>query len=73
MGIYLLIFMGGSPFGSLLIGYSAENFGVRQTVAGCGVISLIAAVTIWVFFNKKVAPPADLRVSSVIPVIDTLG
>jgi MFS family permease len=71
MGIYLLIFMGGSPFGSLLIGYSAENFGVRQTVAGCGAISLIAAVTIWILFNKKVTPPADLRVSSVIPVIDT--
>ena len=67
MGIYLLIFMGGTPFGSLLIGYLTEALGVRQTVAFCGAISLIAALTIWALFNKKVTPPEDLRVSSVLP------
>jgi predicted MFS family arabinose efflux permease len=67
MGIYLLIFMGGTPFGSLLIGYLTEAIGVRQTVAFCGAISLIAALTIWALFNKKVTPPEDLRVSSVLP------
>ena len=66
MGIYLLIFMGGTPFGSLLIGYLTETIGVRQTVATCGGISLLAALTIWVAFNKKVETPADLRVSQVL-------
>jgi predicted MFS family arabinose efflux permease len=66
MGIYLLIFMGGTPFGSLLIGYLTETIGVRQTVATCGGISLLAALTIWVAFNKKVETPADLRVSHVL-------
>ena len=72
MGIYLLIFMGGTPFGSLLIGYLTEAIGVRETVAFCGAVSLIAATTIWAIFNKKVAPPADLRVSSVLPAPDAM-
>ena len=67
MGIYLLIFMGGTPFGSLLIGYLTEVIGVRETVATCGVISLVASITIWFFFKDKVQAPTDLRVSSVLP------
>jgi predicted MFS family arabinose efflux permease len=67
MGIYLLIFLGGTPFGSLLIGYLTETIGVRETVATCGGISLIAAIVIWIIFNDKVEEPEDLRVSSVLP------
>ena len=67
MGIYLLIFMGGTPFGSLLIGYLTEAIGVRETVATCGAISLIAALTIWIVYKDKVETPADLRVSAVLP------
>ena len=66
MGIYLLIFMGGTPFGSLLIGYLTEAIGVRETVAFCGAVSLIAALVIWAIFNKKVEPPQDFRVSEVL-------
>jgi predicted MFS family arabinose efflux permease len=66
MGIYLLIFMGGTPFGSLLIGYLTEAIGVRETVATCGAISLIAAVVIWAIYKDKVETPEDLRVSSVL-------
>jgi predicted MFS family arabinose efflux permease len=66
MGIYLLIFLGGTPFGSLLIGYLTEAIGVRETVAACGAISLIAAVVIWAIYKDKVETPEDLRVSSVL-------
>jgi MFS family permease len=66
MGIYLLIFLGGTPFGSLLIGWMTETIGVRQTVAACGGISLAAALTIWVIYRDRVEEPADLRVSSVL-------
>ncbi len=66
MGIYLLIFMGGTPFGSLLIGYLTEAIGVRQTIAFCGGISLLAASTIWLIFKDKVTPPEDQRVSAVL-------
>ncbi|MFM8447740.1 MAG: MFS transporter, partial [Candidatus Nanopelagicaceae bacterium] len=43
MGIYMFIFMGGTPIGSPIIGYCAENFGVRCTMGGCGLITLTAA------------------------------
>ena len=66
MGIYLLIFMGGTPFGSMLIGYLTEAVGVRQTIVICGAISLLACTVIWIFFKDKVARPADLRVSTVL-------
>jgi len=66
MGIYMLIFMGGTPFGSLLIGYLTETVGVRETIALCGGFSLLMCALIWIFFNKKVESPADLRVSSVL-------
>jgi len=66
VGIYMLIFMGGTPFGSLLIGYLTETVGVRETIALCGGFSLLMCVLIWIFFSKKVERPADLRVSSVL-------
>jgi MFS family permease len=66
MGIYMLIFMGGTPFGSLLIGYLTETVGVRETIALCGGFSLLMCLLIWIFFSKKVERPADLRVSSVL-------
>lgn len=66
MGIYLLIFLGGTPFGSLLIGYLTETIGVRETIALCGAISLTAATAIWFIFKDKVESPTDLRVSQVL-------
>ena len=66
MGIYLLIFMGGTPFGSMLIGYLTEAVGVRQTIVICGLISLSACTFIWLFFKEKVERPTDLRVSTVL-------
>ena len=66
MGIYLLIFLGGTPFGSLLIGYLTEAIGVRETVAACGAISFTAAVVIWAIYKDRVETPKDLRVSSVL-------
>jgi MFS family permease len=66
MGIYLLVFMGGTPLGSMLIGYLTEAFGTRETIAICGGFSLLMCVLIWFFFNDKVERPEDLRVSSVL-------
>lgn len=56
MGIYLLIFMGGTPIGSPAIGWFAENFGVRITVFICGVIVLVAALVIAVIIKRTPGP-----------------
>ena len=66
-GIYLLIFMGGTPFGSPLIGWLVEVIGVRQTIALCGLISLGACLTIWALFHNKVKLPRDITVEGVLP------
>jgi MFS family permease len=46
MGIYLMIFMGGTPIGSPLIGFVAAAIGIRSTIVLCGLVLLIAALII---------------------------
>ena len=47
MGIYLMVFMGGSPFGSPLIGWLSTQIGVRETLTFCGAVSLFAALSVY--------------------------
>ena len=46
MGIYLMIFMGGTPIGSPLIGFVAKAIGIRPTILLCGLVLLAAALLI---------------------------
>jgi MFS family permease len=66
MGLYLLIFMGGTPFGSPLIGTTTELIGIRPTIALCGGISLFASLFIWFKYKDRVALPADTSVAGVL-------
>jgi MFS family permease len=47
MGIYLLIFMGGTPIGSPLIGMLTEAIGIRLTITLCGVIVGVAGLLLF--------------------------
>ncbi len=67
MGVYLFIFMSGTPFGSVGIGYLVEIIGVRESVATCGGISLIGMVAIWIYYKDKVKVPRDISVEGVLP------
>ena len=66
MGIYLTIFMGGTPFGSPLIGATTDLIGIRPTIAVCGGISLFASLYIWFKYKNRVALPADISVAAVL-------
>jgi MFS family permease len=66
MGIYLLIFMGGTPVGSPLIGIMAEIIGIRLTIAACGAICLIATSIIWIKYKDRVSVPNDISVTAVL-------
>ncbi len=46
MGIYLMIFMGGTPLGSPLVGFVAAAIGIRGTIIICGIIVAVAALII---------------------------
>ena len=66
MGLYLLIFMGGTPFGSPLIGLATDYIGIRPTIALCGGISLSASLFVWIKYRNKVTTPADISVATVL-------
>lgn len=53
MGIYLLIFMGGTPIGSSLLGIAAQHWGIRPTIVACGVITTVAATLFLVTLGKR--------------------
>ncbi|NDC48151.1 MAG: MFS transporter [Micrococcales bacterium] len=46
MGIYLMIFMGGTPLGSPLVGFMAAAFGIRGAIVVCGIVVAVAALII---------------------------
>ena len=71
MGLYLLIFMGGTPFGSPLIGATTDIIGIRPTIAVCGGISLAASMFIWLKYKNRVALPADISVASVLKTVNS--
>jgi MFS family permease len=70
MGLYLLIFMGGTPFGSPLIGATTDLVGIRPTIVICGGISLAASLFIWFKYKHRVTLPADISVATVLKTVD---
>ena len=66
MGLYLLIFLGGTPFGSPLIGLATDSIGIRATIALCGGISLSASLFVWLKYRDRVAVPVDISIAAVL-------
>jgi len=48
MGLYMLVFVGGTPIGAPLIGSVTSHFGARAGMITCGVIPAVAAVAVGV-------------------------
>jgi MFS family permease len=46
MGLYMLVFLGGAPLGSPLVGWVAEQFGARMSLIAGGMISAMAAAVV---------------------------
>jgi MFS family permease len=70
MGLYLLIFMGGTPFGSPFIGVTSELIGIRPTIAICGAVSLFTSILVWFIYKNRVTPPADISVAAVLKSVN---
>jgi len=62
MGLYILCFMGGTPFGAPIVGWVAEVFGPRWGMVGGGLVCLVATVLVgaWVARDRQFGL-ADLR------------
>jgi MFS family permease len=57
MGLYMMIFLGGTPLGSPLAGWIAEQFGPRMSMISGGVISVVATVAVtYVLAHRRGTP-----------------
>ena len=52
MGVYMLVFLGGAPIGSPLIGWVAEQFSPRMSLIAGGVISALAAIAVGIVLSR---------------------
>jgi len=52
MGLYMLVFLGGTPLGAPLVGWMAETYGTRMSLIAGGVISAAAAVVVAVLLAR---------------------
>jgi MFS family permease len=50
MALYLMIFMGGTPVGSPLVGWVGEQFGARMTLVGGGAMTMLGVVGAVAYF-----------------------
>jgi MFS family permease len=53
MGLYMLVFLGGTPLGAPLIGWIATTYGTRMSLIAGGAISAAAAVVIAVMLARQ--------------------
>ncbi len=67
MGIYLFVFMGGTPIGAPLVGFMAQRIGVRPTIASGGLITLLAGLFVWKRYQHRVEAPVDFSIDVVLP------
>jgi MFS family permease len=57
MGVYMLVFLGGAPLGSPLVGWIAEQFGPRMSLISGGVISALAAIVVGAMLARATGTP----------------
>lgn len=53
MGLYILCFMGGTPFGAPIVGWVAEAFGPRWGMLGGGLVCLVATLAIGGWLSRS--------------------
>ena len=62
MGVYMLVFIGGTPIGSLSLGWVAENLSVRLAIVGCGsIVAVVAALTLLIPLSRMQASLPDVE------------
>lgn len=67
MGIYLFVFMGGTPFISPLVGVMSEQIGVRLTIITGGIVPVLASLVVLLKYRNRVEVPYDFSIDVVLP------
>ncbi len=69
MALYMMVFMGGTPIGSPIVGWVGEQFGARWTLVGGGAATILGTTLAVVVFSRAtglIGRPHDHRAS--VPV-----
>jgi uncharacterized protein YcfJ len=56
MGLYMLVFIGGTPIGAPVVGALTNQFGARAGMAVCGVVPALAAALVAVGMAWQARP-----------------
>jgi MFS family permease len=67
MGLYMLVFLGGAPLGSPMVGWVAEQFGARMSLISGGVISAVAAVGVALLLARARGTSAGSYLRRAVP------
>jgi MFS family permease len=68
MGLYMLVFVGGTPLGAPVIGAITSHYGARVGMLVCGLIPLAAAVVVAVSGRERSSRPPALQ-----PLLERVG
>jgi len=73
MAVYALVFLGGTPLGSVVVGHSAEVVGPRVTLAvsGVAVVAVAAALAVWAVRHDVLATSSQVPAASPRGSIDS--
>ncbi len=67
MGVYMLVFIGGTPIGSMSLGWFAEHVSVRLAIILCGaIVAVVAALSLVVPMSRAYTASAEVDDDSTI-------
>ena len=52
MALYMMVFMGGTPIGSPIVGWVGQTFGARWTLLGGGAATILGTLLAVVVFSR---------------------
>lgn len=71
MGLYMLVFIGGTPLGAPLIGAITNHFGPRAGMSVCGIVPALAAVAMAAALARRRRAIADEPAPSWLPLLSS--
>lgn len=66
MGVYLTVFLGGTPLGSPILGALAGAIGIRWTIVLCGLATALPALITYLLLKEKIGNPPSYAVDDVL-------
>ena len=66
MGVYLTVFLGGTPIGSPILGALAGVIGIQWTMLLCGAVTALSGLVTYLFLKEKIGNPESYAVDDVL-------